>query len=88
MRGMVNKRTHPMRRKLNDAYYGFGDPEGNFSWSKFLAVWAQWGILIETLLNFSELIQKPESLLVCVVATIAPDTIRKLLVMKYGGSGK
>lgn len=82
------KRTQKVRRRLNDAFYGFGDIEGNFSWTKFLAVWAQWGILIETLLNFSELIARPESLGVCVVATIAPDTVKKLLVMKYGGSAK
>ena len=81
-------RTHPIRRKLNDAFYGFGDPEGHFSWSKFVGVWGQIMVLFHTGAGFPQLITHPDTLAICLVFIIAPDTFRKFLAMKYGGSTK
>lgn len=84
----MKKRTQVMRRKLNDAFYGFGDPDGNFSWSKFIAVWAQIMVLFHTGTSFPQLISHPETLAICLVFIIAPETFKKWLALKYGGSAK
>lgn len=76
------KRKAPFRRQLNQA---FCDPDGNFSIGKFLSVWAQIAVLAHMNRWFGELIQKPESLAIVLVVLIAPDVLKKLLVMKYGG---
>jgi hypothetical protein len=81
----VEKRKSPMRRQMNEA---FCDPLGKFSISKFLAVWAQIAILAHMNRWFEELISKPESLLIVLSFLIAPEIIKKALVMKLGGSVK
>lgn len=82
------KRTQKVRRRLNDAFYGFGDPEGHFSWQKFIAVWFQIMLLFQAGANFYALIAHPDTLLVILIAGIAPETIKKFLALKYGGSAK
>jgi len=82
---MKEKRHSPIRRQLNQA---FCDPTGNFSISKFLAVWAQIAILAHMNRWFEELIAKPESLLIVLSFLIAPEIIKKALVMKLGGGVK
>lgn len=82
---MEEKRHSPMRRQINEA---FCDPDGAFSISKFLAVWAQIAVLAHTNIAFSDLISKPESLLIVLAFLIAPDIIKKALVLKLGGSAK
>jgi len=79
---MKEKRTHPLRRQLNEA---FCDPDGNFSPSKFLAVWSQIAVLSHMNLYFDKLLDKPETLLIILVFLIAPDFLKKFLSMKYGG---
>lgn len=70
---------------MNEA---FTDPNGEFSVSKFLAVWAQIAVLAHMNRWFEELISKPESLLIVLSFLIAPDIIKKALVLKLGGSPK
>ena len=79
------KRSHPIRRQWNEA---FCDPGGAFSVSKFLAVWAQIAVLAHMNRVFDELVAKPESLLIVLSFLIAPDIIKKALVMKLGGASK
>ena len=79
------KRSHPIRRQWNEA---FCDPSGEFSVSKFLAVWAQIAVLAHMNRVFDELVAKPESLLIVLSFLIAPDIIKKALVMKLGGTTK
>lgn len=81
---MTVKRTQVVRRKLNDAWYGFGDPEGRFSWSKFIAVWAQIAALFHFGANFDILIGKPESLGIILAFIIMPETFKKWITMRYG----
>lgn len=81
----TDRRRSPIRRQLNEA---FCDPGGAFSVSKFLAVWAQIAVLSHMNRWFEELIAKPESLLIILAFLIAPDIIKKALVMKLGGSAK
>lgn len=81
----IEKRHSPIRRQINEAFCG---PDGEFSVSKFLAVWAQIAVLAHMNRYFEELIDKPESLLIVLSFLIAPDIIKKALVMKLGGSTK
>ena len=78
-------RHSPFRRQINEA---FCDPNGAFSIGKFLAVWAQIAVLSHMNLWWEKLIDKPESLLIILSFLIAPDIIKKALVMKLGGNGK
>ena len=80
-----DKRTHPMRRQFNEA---FCNPNGQFSVGKFLATWAQIAILAHMNVWFDKLLDKPESLLIILSFLIAPDIIKKALVMKLGGAAK
>lgn len=76
------KRKSAMRRQWNEA---FCDPNGQFSIGKFLSVWAQIAVLAHMNRVFDELVAKPESLLIVLAFLIAPDIIKKALVMKLGG---
>lgn len=80
-----NRRHSPFRRQINEA---FCDPNGQFSITKFLAVWAQIAVLAHMNRLFDDLIARPESLLIVLAFLIAPDIIKKALVMKLGGSAK
>ena len=79
------RRKSAFRRQWNEA---FCDPDGAFSVSKFLAVWAQIAVLAHMNRVFDVLVAKPESLLIVLSFLIAPDIIKKALVMKLGGSSK
>lgn len=79
-------RTQIVRRKLNDAFYGFSDPEGNFSWSKFVAIWGQIAALFQFGRNFDLLIDKPESLIIMLTFIISPEIFKAFLKLKYGAS--
>ena len=70
---------------MNEAFCG---PDGEFSVSKFLAVWAQIAVLAHMNRWFEELIAKPESLLIVLAFLIAPDIMKKALTLKLGGSSK
>ena len=83
---MTVKRTQVVRRKLNDAFYGFGDPEGNFSWSKFIAVWGQIAALFHFGRSFDALIDKPEALAIILAFVISPELFKKFLTMRYGNN--
>lgn len=78
----VDKRVHPVRRQFNEAFCG---PDGRFSVGKFLAVWSQIAVLAHMNVWFDKLMDKPESLLIVLSFLIAPDIIKKALVMKLGG---
>ena len=81
----TERRKSAFRRQWNEAFCG---PDGEFSVSKFLAVWAQIAVLAHMNRVFDELVAKPESLLIVLSFLIAPDIIKKALVMKMGGSAK
>ena len=81
-------RTQLLRRKLNDQFYGFGDPDGNFSWSKFVAVWGQIAVLFQFGRNFDMLLDKPETMLIMLAFVISPEILKKFLALRYGGSAK
>ena len=74
-------RTHPLRRQLNEA---FCSPDGSFSPTKFLAVWAQISVLSHMNIWFEKLLDKPETLLIVLSFLIAPDLLRKIINMKFG----
>ncbi len=78
---MKNRRHSSFRRQINEA---FCDPNGSFSVTKFLAIWAQIAVLAHMNRVFDELITRPESLLIVLSFLIAPDIIKKALVMKLG----
>lgn len=80
-------RAQLTRRRLNDAWYGFGDPNGNFSWSKFIATAGQLAALLQFGVHFETLIKTPESLGIIVTVIIFPEVIKKWVSMKYGVSG-
>lgn len=82
---MNNRRKSPLRRQVNEAFCG---PDGEFSISKFLAVWSQIAVLAHMNRVFDELIAKPESLLIVLTFLIGPDLFKKLLTLKLGGSTK
>lgn len=80
-----NQRHSPFRRQLNEA---FCSPDGSFSPTKFLAVWAQISVLSHMNVWFDKLLDKPDTLLIVLSFLIAPDIIKKALVMKLGGVEK
>jgi hypothetical protein len=81
----VDRRDQPMRRQFNEA---FCSPDGSFSITKFIAVMAQIVLLYHLGRDFEQLIKAWESLAWVLTFLVAPDTIKKLLAMKYGGSAK
>ena len=81
----VEKRRSPIRRQLNAA---FCDPNGHFSISKFLAVWAQIAVLAHMNTSWDTLILKWESLTVVLVVLIAPDLLKKFISMRFNGASK
>ena len=80
-----DRRKSALRRQINEA---FCDPNGTFSIGKFLAVWAQIVTLAHFGRTFDVLILHPETMLIVLAFLIAPDIIKKALVMKLGGSTK
>jgi len=81
---LVDQRKSPMRRQWNEA---FCDPEGNFSISKFITVWAQVMFLFQAGRHFEELIKHSDALWVVAVVLVAPELLKKLMAIK-GGSAK
>lgn len=81
----VERRRSALRRQVNEA---FTDPRGEFSVTKFLAVWAQIALLAHMNTSWEKLIDKPESLLIVLTFLVAPDGFKKFLAMKYNGSPK
>ena len=79
------ERRSPMRRQLNEA---FCDPNGAFSISKFLAVWAQIAVLAHMNRTWDVLILHWDSLAIVLVVLGAPDLLKKFLALKFGGSTK
>ena len=79
------RRRSAFRRQVNEA---FCDPSGNFSVTKFLAVWSQIAVLAHMNRVFDELVKRPESLLIVLCFLIAPDILKKALTMKLGGAAK
>ena len=78
-------RRQILRRKLNDAFYGFSAPDGSFSWLKFVGVWGQISALFHFGVSFDKLIDRPESLAIVLAFIVSPNLFSKLLSMKYGG---
>jgi len=62
----------------------FGNGDGTFSWSKFVAVWSQIALLFNFGKSFEALISKPDTLLVILAFLITPDLVKKIVTMKYG----
>jgi len=76
-----NERKSSLRRQFNEAFCG---PDGRFSVGKFLAIWAQIVVLGHMGTSWERLIDKPETLLIVLSFLIAPDIVKKALVMKLG----
>ena len=76
-----NRRSQTLRRQANEA---FSAPDGSFSISKTIAIFAQVATLYHFGKFFEKLIERPESLLIILTFLIAPDVIKKALSMKYG----
>ena len=74
-----------MRRQVNEAFAG---PDGEFSISKFLAVWAQIAVLAHMNLTWDKLLDKPETLLIVLTFLIGPELFKKLVALKWNGSAK
>ena len=82
---MKERRKSAFRRQVNEAFAG---PDGEFSVSKFLAVWAQIAVLAHMNRTWDELLAKPESLLIVLTFLVGPELFKKLVAMKFGGSTK
>ena len=79
----LERRHGNIRRQFNES---FCDPDGHFAITKFVAVCAQIVLLYHLGKDFDDLIARWESLAWVLTFLVAPDTIKKLLAMKYGGS--
>ena len=79
---MRKPRTQTTRRALNDKFYGFSDPAGVFSWSKFVGVWAQIFLLFQMGRHFEELMNHSDTLLIIILALIAPELLKKAMSMR------
>lgn len=77
----LERRQHVWRRQFNAS---FQDEHGNVMVAKVIAVAAQVVVLYYTALLFTELLSKPETMLICLGFLIAPDLVRKTLNLKYG----
>ena len=84
-RATDERRHSPFRRQVNEA---FCDPDGAFSVSKFLAVWSQIAVLAHMNRSWEPMLDKPETLLIVLSFLIAPDLVKKALVMKLGGAAR
>ena len=73
------------RRQLND---GFQNPDGSFSWSKSFTAAGQASCLYHLNYHFAELMERWDSLALILSVLVAPELLKKLLSMKYGGSPK
>ena len=62
--------------------YGFLDPTGRFSWSKFIGVWGQVMFLYQGGKHFEELINHSDALWVVAVVLTAPELLKKLMSIK------
>ena len=82
---MKEKRKGTLRRQFNEA---FCNPDGSFAITKTVAVFGQISALYHFNTNFVALLDKWDSLLVIMGFVIAPDVVKKVIAMKYGGSAK
>ena len=80
---MSERRKSTMRRQFNDA---FSAPDGSFSITKVIAVFAQIAVLYHMGKNFDSLIDRPESLAIVLTVLILPDIAKKIITMKLGVS--
>ena len=78
------KRTQVWRRQFNAS---FQDEHGNVMVAKVIAVAGQVMLLYYTALYFDRMLDKPETLLICLSLVILPDLARKIINAKYGGNG-
>ena len=85
MKVKPEKRLHPMRRQLNEA---FCSPDGSFSPSKMIAFAGQVVALYHFNDNFVLLMDKWDSLTVILSFIIAPELVKKIVAGKYGVSTK
>lgn len=84
MKPQPEKRTQVWRRQANAS---FMDEHGNVMVMKVIAVAGQIVVLFNTGRYFFEMLKLPETLLICLAFIVAPDIIKKVLNMKYGGNG-
>ena len=82
---LAEQRHSPFRRQVNEA---FCDPDGRFSIGKFLVIWTQIVVLAHMGTSWDKLIDKPETLLIVLGFLITPDLVKKIIIMKFGGSTK
>ena len=83
MKKPEEKRTQVWRRNFNAS---FMDPHGNIMVAKVIAVAGQIMLLYYTARFFDRMIDKPESLLICLSLVILPDLARKIVNAKYPGA--
>ncbi len=79
----VERRKSPLRRQFNES---FCDERGHIAIAKVIAVTGQIMLLFHTSWYFGDMLARPETLLVCLAFIIAPDVVKKLITMKYGGA--
>ena len=87
MRSTPSKNRHgrveppTWRRQFNEAWCS---PDGNFSPVKAISIFGQIMLLYYTGRYFSDMLNQPETLLICLGFIIMPDVVKKLISMKYG----
>ena len=81
MAKQAERRRSTIRRQFNES---FCSPDGSISPSKTVAVFTQIVLLYHLGRDFDELIKQWESLAWVLTFLVAPDVVKKLLVMKYG----
>ena len=77
------QRASPIRRQFNEAFY---TPDGQFSPTKFVAFAGQVVLLYHLGLDFDQLLERWDALLLTAGLVIMPDTIKMVIRLKFGGA--
>lgn len=80
----VEHRHSPLRRQLNEAALG---PDGVFSEAKVMAIFGQFVCLYLLLFYTEEVLKVEYTLLTLLSFVIIPDSVKKIITMRYGGNG-
>ena len=79
-----DKRKYVWRRQFNQSFLA---PKGHIMVAKVIAVAGQIMLLYYTARYFDRMLDKSDTLLVCLALIILPDLARKIVNSKYGNGG-
>ena len=79
------QRKSPIRRQVNEA---FCSPDGQFSPTKTIAIAGQIVLLYHLGLDYDDLMDKWDALLLTAGLVIMPDSFKTLMRLKFGAPSK